>query len=370
LNGRPGLTPQFSDIRKSGGFDPVLDYSSLPKFELHVHMEGCIQKDDLFALQLLRNPTLSREEFEGRFKFEHFGQFISLWCEHQGLLFQQKCPLEILPGIVQSIGRFFRDQKILYVEAHISPIDSLFMRHGKSGILDNAPFYEEVLLGWDQSVEELKNDESMPVIRLIVDLVRNYPQEVFDWQVKSLEKIFYRLRNVIGVGLGGGGDRRRLTVFREGFARLKACGFQVFAHAGELPPAHQACLEVRDAVEIGAQRIGHGIHCSDDRELLEILCDRGIPLEICPTSNLMTRSVAQLEDHPLMQFFQAEVPFTINSDDPVYFSTDLNREYELTQQTFELSDVDMVQILLNSFQHSFASDELKSFAKEELSRCL
>ena len=348
----------------------MLDFPELPKFELHVHLEGCIPRETLFQLQLKENPDLDFETFNNRFHFDHFGQFINLWCEHQSLLFQKESPAEVLPGILRSIASKFRQQNILYVEAHISPIDSLYMLYGKKGIRENSTFYQEVLSGWDQAVSSLNADEDMPVIKLIVDLVRNYPPEVFDWQVQCLERIAPTLDHVIGAGLGGGGTGKRLKNFREGFARLKALGMKTFAHAGELPPSHQAALEVRDALEIGVDRIGHGIHCFEDRELMEILSNEKVALEICPTSNLMTRSVSSMENHPLPHFMKAGVPFIINSDDPVYFSTDLNREYEIVQEVFDLSEVDLVQILRNSYQYSFAPDRLKSFAQAELTKRL
>lgn len=320
----------------------------------------------LFELQIGENPSLDFETFKHRFNFQHFGQFIELWCEHQTLLFKNLSPEQILPPITKAIAKNLSMHKVIYAEAHISPVDSLFMRYGKDEFLQNQAFYEEVLLAWDQAVDQLKCDPEMPTIKLIVDLVRNYPEEVFRWQVGILRARASQLKHVIGAGLGGGGTKKRLKDFREGFEVLKDCGLKVFMHAGELPPGERAIQEVRDAVEVGVHRIGHGIHCFSDLDLLLRLKESSIPLEICPTSNLKTGSIKDLGQHPFGDFLSAGVPMVIGSDDPTYFGTNLNLEYEKLQTTFGLSETNILDLIGNSYQYSFAPDHLKNMALEEL----
>lgn len=339
---------------------------NLPKFDLHLHMEGAIPLESLFELQIGENPSLDFENFKDRFNFQHFGQFIELWCEHQTLLFKNLSPEQILPPITQAIAKNLSMQKVIYAEAHISPIDSLFMRYGKDDFLQNQGFYEEVLLTWDQAVDSLNSNPEMPRIHLIVDLVRNYPKEVFNWQVGILQKLSSRLKQVIGVGLGGGGTKKRLIDFFEGFQKLKQNGFKIFMHAGELPPAEKAVQEVKDALEVGVHRIGHGIQCYGDRNLLDCLVQKSIPLEVCPTSNLKTGSIKDLVQHPFPELFTAGVPIVIGSDDPTYFGTNLNSEYEKIQNTFGLVDSDILKLFRNSYQYSFAPEHLKREALEGL----
>ena len=112
-------------------------------------------------------------------------------------------------------------------------------------------------------------------------------------------------------------------------------------------------------MNIGAERIGHGITAIHDPELIEVLAERQVPLEISITSNVRTGCCAKLSEHPLRRLFDAGIMVTLNSDDPAMFQTSLNQEYALAQQEFGFSDEHLRELARNSIEASFAAADRK-----------
>jgi adenosine deaminase len=116
------------------------------------------------------------------------------------------------------------------------------------------------------------------------------------------------------------------------------------------------------ALELGAERIGHGISSIEDPALLRHLRDREIPLEICITSNLVTGVVKRLEDHPVRRIYEAGVPIVLNTDDPAMFNCTLAGEYELAARVFGFTETELHGIAQNGFRFRFESDAGKGYA--------
>jgi aminodeoxyfutalosine deaminase len=117
---------------------------------------------------------------------------------------------------------------------------------------------------------------------------------------------------------------------------------------------------------LGAERIGHGTSSAQDPALLAHLAETGIPLEVCPSSNLATRAVASLEEHPLRAFVDAGVTVTINSDDPPMFGTTLNREYQIAASLLDLDEAGIVSLAKAAVDASFAPGDLKQRLRGEI----
>jgi len=117
---------------------------------------------------------------------------------------------------------------------------------------------------------------------------------------------------------------------------------------------------------LGAERIGHGTSSAQDPALLAHLAQTGVPLEVCPSSNLATRAVSSLEEHPLRAFVEAGVTVTINSDDPPMFGTTLNREYEIAASLLELDRAGVADLALAAVEASFAPEQVKSRLRDEI----
>jgi adenosine deaminase len=171
-------------------------------------------------------------------------------------------------------------------------------------------------------VEELKAVHGS-TFALIVDVTRNFGAE--SAMRTAIVAANLAGDGVIGVGLGGDEARYPAPLFKDVFAFARAQGLNVVAHAGEAAGAQS----VRDAVEVlGAQRIGHGIRALEDPSVMDLLRDRMIPLEVCPTSNFLTGIVSRGQPHPLRGLDAAGLVIAIDADDPTLFGTSIAQEYE------------------------------------------
>ena len=160
---------------------------------------------------------------------------------------------------------------------------------------------------------------------------------------------------LVGFGLGGPEIGVPRAQFQPHFVAARAAGLHSVPHAGETTGPET----VWDAVRLlGAERVGHGCSTAQDPDLLAHLAAEGIAVEVCPTSNVATRAVDRIDDHPLPRFVEAGVPVTINSDDPPMFSTSLNNDYEVAAGLLGL-DVDGVADLARAaVRHSFAQEDV------------
>jgi aminodeoxyfutalosine deaminase len=162
---------------------------------------------------------------------------------------------------------------------------------------------------------------------------------------------------LISFGLGGPEVGVPRAQFRPCFEQARAAGLHLVPHAGETTGA----ATVWDAVrELGAERIGHGIHSVEDPALLDYLAERQIPLEVCPTSNVRTRAVPSLEAHPLPILVQAGVPVSINSDDPPMFGTTLNDEYAIAARLLELDEAGVSDLARAAVRAAFLPEPDKA----------
>ncbi|MBX6372167.1 MAG: adenosine deaminase, partial [Acidothermus sp.] len=190
--------------------------------------------------------------------------------------------------------------------------------------------WEEVFEGYCDGVAAASERYGI-VVRLTPEAYRGVDPQLVGEMVRYAGR--YRDRGVVGVGLGG--DERACPAARyaAAFAAARELGLGVVPHAGEFPrfpDGSSGADSLRETlVALQPVRVRHGIAAADDPALLDLMRDRGIVLDVCPTSNLRTRAIASLAEHPLPKLLGAGIPCTIGTDDPAIFDTDLAREYEL-----------------------------------------
>jgi adenosine deaminase len=156
---------------------------------------------------------------------------------------------------------------------------------------------------------------------LVIDLVRNFGPKFAVQQVETLEKL--RPPRVVGIHLGGDEVGFPCRDFATAFGLASEIHLGLAAHAGEGAGADS----VRDAVEVlGVQRVGHGVRCLEDREVVDLLLERNVTLEVCPSSNVATGVVPTMAAHPLPKLLDAGLAVTLGADDPSFFDTDTLKE--------------------------------------------
>lgn len=212
--------------------------------------------------------------------------------------------------------------------------------------------FDAIFEGLERGREQGKRDFGVSLL-WIFDAVRQFGAEaahkVFEFAVK------YRDHNVVGIGIGGDEKKGPAELFRNHYGYAADHGLRLTAHAGESDGPES----IWGALNLGAERIGHGLTAIEDRELMEELATRQIPIEICLTSNLRTGCCTNLHDHPVRRYFDQGLMITLNSDDPAMFGSTLNQEYELAQKEFGFSDEHLRELARNSFEASFLPAEKK-----------
>jgi aminodeoxyfutalosine deaminase len=298
----------------------MLILHSQRKAELHLHLEGSIEPATLLELAPGSKP--------GRCEFADFAGFIENFKRVTGYL---KSPADyalITRRLLESLER----QNVCYAEITLSAGVVLWRKQDFAAVYD--------------AVRRAAAESSVTVF-WILDAIRHFGAEpAMEVARLAAERVD---EGVVAFGIGGDEARGPAAWFRDVFVFAREQGLRVTAHAGETcGPA-----SIWQALEIGAERIGHGISSASDPALLRHLRERDIPLEICVSSNLATGAVRSLAEHPIRKIYEAGVPIVLGSDDPAMFATTLTREYELAQRHFGFSDIEILGIVENGFRYAF-----------------
>jgi len=302
-----------------------LSYRDLAKAELHLHLEGSVEPETLRELA----PELSLQEIREKYQYEDFLGFLrSYKWVNERLRSPQDYAL-----ITRRLLERLEGENVRYAEIILSAGVILWMEQ------DLAPIYEAV---------RRESLASGVEVWWLFDGVRQFGVESV---MRVAELAAERLDDgVVGLGIGGDEARGPAGLFGEVYRFARGRGLRLTAHAGETGgPA-----SVWAALELGAERIGHGIQSIEDPALVRHLADHGIPLEISISSNVATGAVVSLEAHPVRRLYDAGVPIVLNTDDPAMFHTTLTREFELATG-LGFSEDELRGIAENGFRYAFRS---------------
>jgi len=284
---------------------------SYPKVELHVHLEGTVRPRTLLEIALRNDYALPASNEEGLaelYDFRDFAHFIEVWVLTTNALRRP----EDFRQVVLDYAAEAVSHGAVYVEAIFSPAERVQRGVG----------WDEIFSGYCDGAAEAQERYGLE-LRLTPDIVRGFPLEDAEQTVRYCAK--YRERGVVGIGLGGLEAEHPPEPYERVFALAREEGLASVPHAGEVsgPPSVRGALE-----RLHADRLRHGIRAVEDPGLLREIVGRRVVLDVCPISNLRTRAVRSLADHPLPQLVAAGALCSISTDDPAMFGTDLSRDSE------------------------------------------
>ncbi|MES4907569.1 MULTISPECIES: adenosine deaminase [unclassified Streptomyces] len=310
--------------------------AGLPKAELHVHHVGSASPR-IVAELAARHPDskvpTDPEALADYFVFRDFAHFIEVYLSVVDLVRDA----EDVRLLTYEIARDMARQNIRYAELTVTPYSST-----RRGIPDVA-FVEAI-----EDARKAAEAELGTVLRWCFDI----PGEAGLESAEETARIACDLgpAGLVSFGLGGPEIGVARPQFKPYFDRAIAAGLHSVPHAGETTGPET----IWDALnELRAERIGHGTSATRDPKLLAHLAEHRIPLEVCPTSNIATRAVATLDEHPLREMVEAGVLVTINSDDPPMFGTDLNTEYAVAARLLDLDAAGVAALAKNAVEASF-----------------
>jgi aminodeoxyfutalosine deaminase len=319
-------------------------WMALPKAELHVHLEGSIEAPTVVELAARHGVQVTEAETLARYAYRNFDEFIESFIWVTSFL---RGPADYAL-IARRFAESLRRQNVLYAEVTLSV--GVMLRRNQDPVKNFAALR-------DAAAE-------VPGVRLkyIFDAVRQWGAA----PAMEVARIAAELHSPDIVAYGIGGDELGLPTLdlRGVYEFVAAHGMHRLIHAGEIGGPDL----VEEAVELlGAERIGHGIGVMNDERTMDFLAARGIPLEVCPTSNLRTGALARqtgkpdagYAEHPLLMFWRRGLPVTLSSDDPAMFGTTVSNEYAHAHK-MGFTKMELVRLAEASFQHAFLSAEARA----------
>jgi len=326
----------------------------LPKAELHLHLEGTVSPETL--VELSRRSLVSAmgpgawpftiQEAEALYQYTDFSGFMLAF---KAVTARLRTP-EDYELITYRMMAQLAAQGVVHAEVYVSVGVVYYWR--KAEMEADPLIFDRIFRGMEAGRVRGERDFGVSVY-WIFDAVRHFGVEEAARVFRKAAELKKEFPSIVGIGIGGDERRTGAEPFRELYAEARAGGLRLTAHAGETVGPES----IWAALNIGAERIGHGLTAIEDPELMGILAERQIPIEICMSSNLRTGCCVPSGLHPVRSYFDAGLMITLNSDDPAMFESDLEAEYLLAQREFGFSREHLRELAANSFEASFLPPE-------------
>jgi len=315
--------------------------AKLPKAELHLHIEGALEPELMFALAQKNNiaiPYKNVEEVKNAYNFTSLQSFLDIYYAGANVLITESDFFDLTWAYLLTC----KAQNVVHVEIFFDP-----QTHTKRGIA-----FETVLNGICKALERGEAELGISSF-LIMSFLRHLSEaEAFE----TLEQSLPFKEKIIGVGLDSSEVGHPPSKFERVFAASAKEGYKIVAHAGEEGDSSY----IWEAINLlHVNRIDHGIRCDEDAKLLQFLIEKQIPLTVCPLSNVKLKAVKCMQEHNIAKLLRQGVLVTVNSDDPAYFGGYVNENYEAIVDALSLSEAELKELVKNSFKASFLSAEQK-----------
>ena len=309
----------------------------LPKAELHIHIEGTLEPELVFA-QATRNgvelPYRSIDALRAAYEFTNLQSFLDIYYQAANVLRTEQDFYELMSAYLKRAAA----DGVVRAEIFFDP-----QTHTERGV-----GFAVFMPGFRQAIAEA--DVSAD---LILCFLRHLPGEA---AVKTLREAEPHLDGVIAVGLDSSEVGNPPELFEEAFTMARSLGLRAVAHAGEEGPSSY----VTGALDVlGVERIDHGVRSLENPDLVERLVRDQVPLTLCPLSNVALRVVDSLSDHPLPRMLELGLNVSINSDDPAYFGGYVGDNYDRVASDLSLGEEELATIAANSIRSSFLDENAK-----------
>ncbi|KAM5345127.1 hypothetical protein ACJ41O_010989 [Fusarium nematophilum] len=320
----------------------------LPKAELHLHLEGTVTPETLVTLSARHDSTpLTLQQAQELYAYTDFVHFLHTF----RLVLDRLQTPEDYALIVKEMMHNLHDQGVVHAEVYIS----------WGNILHRKPHLdiEDVMAAVEDAMTQVSRDLGGPSIFWIADANRVWSVQEAGQVFGLAAKLKERFPAIAGIGLGGDEVGGPVELFEQVYAEARKAGLRLTAHAGEATGPEQGPSQMRAALAMGVERIGHGLAAQHDETLMDVLAKQSVPVEINITSNLLTGCCPSVEAHPLSRYLEKGMLCVLNSDDPAMFGSTCLDEYVLASDVFSLDLETMRGLARNSITASFLPEETK-----------
>jgi len=312
----------------------------LPKVELHLHLEGSTDPETLVALSRCHDSTpLPLADARALYTYRDFAGFMD---SYKAMSQRLRDPADY-ELITYNMVRALAAQGVVHAEVYIS-FGILYFWHK----VEVEPYMEAIERGRLRAEQEFGT-----TLYWLIDAVRHFGADEAARVFRKAAELRAQYPSIVGIGIGGDEARGPASLFKALYAEARAAGLRLTAHAGESGGPIDGPASIWAAINIGAERIGHGLAAQYDDELLAILAEKQIPIEINVTSNIRTGCCPSYDDHPLRRYFELGLMVTLNSDDPPMFGSNLLEEYILAHDAYHFTLDQLRDLAANAVEASF-----------------
>ena len=312
-----------------------------PKAELHLHIEGTLEPEQMFGLAKRNNiqvPFKNINEVKKAYNFSNLESFLKIYYEGAKVLIKEQDFFDL----TWSYALKCKENNIVHTEIFFDP-----QTHTVRGIN-----FDIVINGIYKALQKAEKEFGLS-FKIIMCFLRHLNEEE---GFKVLDQALAHKDKIYGVGLDSSETGNPPNKYEKLFKKAIEHGFITVAHAGEEGPP-EYMWEALSLLNV--KRIDHGVQCLKDEKLVEKLSENQIPLTVCPLSNIKLRVFNKLEDHSLKKMLDKKLMVMVNSDDPAYFGGYLNQNLIEVQVALNLSKDEVKTLLINSFKSSFLSEKKK-----------
>ena len=313
--------------------------NNLPKAELHLHIEGTLEPELMFMLAErngIELPYNSVDDIRQAYQFSDLQSFLDIYYAGAGVLQTEQDFYELTWAYLERC----KQDNVVHTEIFFDP-----QTHTGRGIA-----FKTVINGIYSALQDGQKKLGISS-HIIMCFLRHLSAES---AMATLEESRFWHDRIIGVGLDSSEMGFPPELFKNVFEQAKGYGLKTVAHAGEEGPADYIWSAIK---RLGVERIDHGVRCLEDESLVDYLVKQRMPLTVCPQSNVKLRVFDTMADHNLKQMMDKGICVTVNSDDPAYFGGYVSENFRAVQQALNLDDDEIYQLVRNSFEASFLTED-------------